>query len=239
MSESRILKYQHKTLAALDGKIGDFYLAGGTALSLFYFRHRVSHDLDFFTQGYSGERVKEIVDYLKDELKVAIKLTGSVSEKGKAGMSVYNIAFTQKDILKIDFVEDVFKLIKPTKSVEGVSILSLEDIYMRKIYAIAGAARVSDEVGRSKFAGGRQDAKDFYDLYFLSNTFMPISKFADKYCDAVMVEALIRWYRTYDRMAIIDGILSLDTEKKADYKSMEKHFKAEMDRLLDRQLGDI
>ena len=153
-------------------------------------------------------------------------------------MMVYNIYFTPKNVLKIDFVEDSVDLIKEPKKVDGINVLSLEDIYIRKLYALAGMIKGFDEAGRAQFTGGRSDAKDFYDLYFLSHTFIPISRFVKRYCDATMIEAVIRWFRTFDRMAMMDGILTLDTDKKIDYKNFEKHFKKEIDKIIEEQLGE-
>ena len=54
--------YQEKVLKALEGKIDNFYLAGGTALSLFYFHHRQSDDLDFFTQEFNQDMINKIIE---------------------------------------------------------------------------------------------------------------------------------------------------------------------------------
>jgi len=154
-------------------------------------------------------------------------------------MAVYSIKFTGSDALKIDFVEDTVEFLKRTKTVDGIRVLSLEDIYLRKLYALAGMVRIIDEAGRNKFIGGRADAKDFYDAYFLSHTFIPLSKFSAKYCGPVLREAIIKWFRTYDRMAMMDGVLSLDTDKAIDCKAMERHFKKEIDRMLEDELGEL
>jgi len=53
----KLLKYQDNILRFLAGKVKNFYLAGGTALSRVYFRHRISYDLDFFTKKFS-QRLK-------------------------------------------------------------------------------------------------------------------------------------------------------------------------------------
>jgi hypothetical protein len=239
MRKDTVLNYQDTVLKSLSYKIDDFYLAGGTALSLFYFNHRVSIDLDFFTPRFSYKRINEIVSYLKTELKKEIKLTAQSLESNKTKMLVYYIYFTQRNTLRIDFVEDVFGLIKEPKIVDGIKILSLEDIYLRKIYALIGVLPALNGVGRKKFVGGRTEAKDFFDLYFLSHTFMPLCQFVDKYGDSVIKEGIISWYRTYDRMTIIDGILRLKTDKKIDYKSMEKHLHKEIDRIVERQVKEI
>ena len=239
MKKKKILRYQQTVLKALSGKIDNFYLAGGTALSLFYFQHRLSVDLDFFTSQFIPSEVKRIIDTLRDALNAEIKLIGQTLKKDTAKMMVYDVYFTDTEILKIDFVEDVIKLIKKSRIVDGINILSLEDIYIRKIFALTCFIKTFDEAGHIKFAGGRSDAKDFYDIYFLSHTFTPLSKFVNKYCDATMVEGLIRWFRTFNRMEMINGILTLITDKKIDYKNLEKHFKKEIDKIVEQYLGEI
>lgn len=239
MKREKIFQYQRAVLGALANKIDDFYLAGGTALSSFYFQHRLSVDLDFFTSDFVSTRVREIADYLKKNLKKEVRLAGQNLKGDKARVMVYGIHFTRRDILKIDFVEDSLGLIKRPRMVEGIKVMSLEDIYLRKIYAVIGMIPVLNKVGRRKFTGGRTEARDFYDLYCLSHTFMPLSRFVNKYGNPVVEEGLISWYRTYDRMQAIDGILTLITDKKIDCKQMEKHFKEEIDKIIARQLGEI
>lgn len=239
MKDKWIKDHQYAVLGALAGKIDDFYLAGGTALSLFYFQHRISVDLDFFSQKINGKRVKEIVDCLKSALNKEIKLTGQNLKRDEIKMFVYNVYFRKGEVLKIDFVEDILNLVKKPKLVNGVHILSLEDIYIRKILAVSGSIKGLDKSGRAVFLGGRSDAKDYYDLYYLSHTFMPLSKFAGKYATPVMIEALIRWFRTYDRMSMMDGTLTLALGKNIDCKKIEKHFTAEIDLLIQDELGGI
>jgi predicted nucleotidyltransferase component of viral defense system len=234
-----ILKYQQDVLKALSGKVNDFYLAGGTALSLFYFQHRLSVDLDFFTHKFIYPEIARIVDDLSHVLKKKVEIKGQSLTDKTAKIVVYNIHFTNTTALKLDFVEDVVDLIKKTKVVDGINILSLEDIYLRKIYALVGMVRTLDEIGREKFIGGRVDAKDFYDVYFLSHTFMPLSRFVIKYCNSTIIEAVVKWFRTYDRMAMIDGVLTLDTNKAVDCRMVEKHFKKEIDKILEYELGGL
>ena len=239
MTKDKISRYQNTVLKTLANRIDDFYLVGGTALSLFYFQHRKSLDLDFFTRNFKYPRVKEIIEYLKMTLKIKVKIIAQSLEEGKVKIVVCNIHFGSRDALKIDFVEDTLDLIKRPRAVEGINVLSLEDIYLRKIYAATGMVRALDEIGRKEFAGGRQEAKDLYDLYFLSHTFMPVSNFADKYCNITIKEGLIRWFHTFDRMAMMDGILTLDINKKIDYKELEKHFKKEINKIVEKQLGEV
>lgn len=239
MGDKDIIKYQRKVLEALSGRINDFYLAGGTALSLFYFRHRLSVDLDFFTRDFSMSRIKEVVEYIESGLKVRAELVSQVSGKGKAHIAIYNVFLNGGMPLKVDFVEDFINLIKKPESVGGINVMSLEDIYIRKIFAAAGMAKRADAAGKAEFMGGRAEAKDFFDLYYLSHTFMPLSGFAKKYCDATSREAVVHWFRTYDRMDMMNGILELKSDKKADYKAMERHFAKEINAVLEDEIGKI
>jgi hypothetical protein len=238
MNGKTIRKYQDKVLEKLAGRIDEFYLAGGTALSLFYFRHRLSVDLDFFTRNFIPGRVKEEIGYLEKTLSKRIELIGQNLTGKIAKILVYNIHFSPKDMLKLDFVEDTVELLKPAKTVEGIRILSLEDIFLRKLYAVCGSIQGVDALGRGEVLGGRISAKDFYDLYFLSHTFMSLSKFISEYGNIMMIEGLVRWFGKYDRMTMMDGVLELDISDKADYKKMEGHFKKEIDKIIESRLGE-
>ena len=239
MKKERVFEYQQRVLAALANRIDDFYLGAGTALSLFYFQHRVSVDLDFFAPHFSFQRVKEIISFLKQSLKKEIRLVGQSAQSGKARMQVYHVLFTKKDILKLDFIEDPFERVKKPKIVDGIAVSTLEDIYIRKLYALVGVMPVIDVVGKTRVVGGRTEAKDFYDIYVLSTVFMPVSKFIHKYADQITREGFISWFRTYDRMQVIDGLLNLDIDRETDYKRIERHFMQEIDKMIKSSLEKI
>ena len=128
----KILRYQQDVLKALSGKVDDFYLAGGTALSLFYFQHRLSVDLDFFASDFVYSDVKRMVTYLENALRKKITIKGQNLRGKTAKIVVYDVHFTANETLKIDFVEDTVNLLKEPKLVDGIRVLSLEDIYLRK-----------------------------------------------------------------------------------------------------------
>jgi hypothetical protein len=123
--------------------------------------------------------------------------------------------------------------------VDGIPVLSLEDIYIRKLYALAGMVKADDRTGRGKFLGGRAEAKDLYDIYCLSHTFMPLSEFVKRYCDRTVTEAVIRWYRTFDRTSMMDGVLDLITTSDVDYKAQERHFEKEVDKLVEFEIEGL
>jgi predicted nucleotidyltransferase component of viral defense system len=228
----KIKTQQLQVLQSLAGQIDDFYLVGGTALSLFYFDHRESEDLDFFTKNFSPERVVQIIDYLKNKLSAVIDLKAdNLSDTNQIKVMVYNLQMEGR-VIKLDFVEDVLPLIHPFQRKNGVNVLSVEDIYLKKIYAVGGFAVGLNEVGRIKFEGGRQKAKDLFDLYYLSKEFLNLSEFVRRYCDQPRKEAVIRWFRKFDRVEIKMDLTDIKTREKVEFRDMDRHFKEEVDRIL-------
>lgn len=234
-----LVKWQENVLKALAGKADDYCLGGGTALSRVYFNHRQSFDLDFFCSEFNRKRILALIKFLSGVLKKEFKLIREQANKDKVRIMIFSAVLAKTAALKIDFIEDYIKRLKPAKQVDGVWVFALEDIYLRKVYAITGTAEAVDLTGRTVGIGGRQEAKDFFDLYFLSHTFMNLSDFTFKYCGIAMQEALIRWFRTYSRMDIKAGLLELKTKNKFDCKEMESHFKQEIGCLLEKQIGRL
>jgi len=224
----------NKILKALSGKMEGYFLTGGTALSLYYFHHRESYDLDFFTAGFSKERIETIIKNLSADIGKKISLVTEVDKKDKARVLVYSY-MAGDELVKIDFVEDTYKLMKPPRIIDGIPVLEKEDIYLRKIFAACGGRAEINEVGARKFIGGRQEAKDFFDLYFLSTAFMPLSKFALEHCYPAQIESIVVWYRTYDRMSIKTGLLEIATDKKVDFQQMERHFRDEIAQMVEEE----
>lgn len=133
------------TLRALElvskiGIIRKSYLAGGTALAL-HLGHRISEDLDFFTQSELDEKV------LLSELK---RLPEFI-EEGTAWRTVWG----KIKGVKFSLFYYEYPLIKKTINFEGIQILGKEDIAAMKIHAIED----------------RGTKRDFFDLYFLSKEF--------------------------------------------------------------------
>lgn len=233
----KIITAQKRVLKILSGKVNDFYLGGGTALSNFYFNHRESFDLDFFTKDFNKKRISQVIDYISISLKKKNELIAEENRKSRVKIQIFRLDIDKKNSLKIDFIQDYIRCLKPTNSFNGINILSLEDIYLRKIYAISGTQVDKDAIGRRNFLGHRQEAKDFYDMYCLSQIFMRLSDFAFRYGSQLIRESLIRWFRTYDRLEIKSGLLDLAVKKKIDYSEIEMHFKNEIDRIITKEIG--
>ncbi|MFH1202229.1 MAG: nucleotidyl transferase AbiEii/AbiGii toxin family protein [Candidatus Omnitrophota bacterium] len=236
---TRIEYLQNRVLGTLSEKLDEFYLAGGTALSLYYFHHRQSLDLDFFAQKFSQKSVRNIIRQLSLALNKEIELISEESRKNRVKIMVYSLIIDRKRSLKLDFVEDYLKLIRPPKPINGIKVLSLEDIYLRKIYAITGTQQIETDLGAKVTHGGRQEARDFYDLYCLSQIFMRLSAFCFKFGNPLMREGIIRWFRTYSRMDIKTGLLELKLKKSIAYLEMERHFKREVEKIIEKEVSSI
>lgn len=140
--QSRFLK---KIFESNFGK--DFFLSGGTALSEYYLKHRLSQDLDFFTinQAIPFDSVKaEITKIIREDKMV-------VEDQITSDTFLRFILRTDGEILKTDFVKDVPIHFGEIKTFDQIRVDSLENISTGKLLALFG----------------RADAKDFIDLYFI------------------------------------------------------------------------
>lgn len=232
----KTLKIRDVLLKHLAGTLGDFYLGGGTALSLFYFQHRLSFDLDFFAQEFSRIKAQQVITGLNEVTDFDFKLESEQSKEGLTRILVFILKQGGKGAFKIDFIEDTARLTESIKKVDGIPVMGIKDIYLRKVLAVCGALRQADDSGKAFFIGGRQEAKDFFDLFFLSSTFMPLSKFALEFCSQAQVEGLVVWFRSYRRMEIKEGLLEIKTDKRVDFQEMERHFKAQIGLLVSQEI---
>lgn len=123
-----------------------FYLTGGTALSACYLNHRLSEDIDLFSDATFNESL--VVAFMK---RVAIDLdTSSTVTKFQERLR-YDLAFPKGELLKIDFVFYDFKPIEKRNHLDTLAVDSIGDIAVNKLLALSQ----------------RTASKDFVDLYFL------------------------------------------------------------------------
>ncbi len=140
----------------------NFYLVGGTALSLKH-GHRISVDLDLFsTENFEKE---EILNAILDNFP------NTVYKRDNNPVGI----FCEIDGVKVDIIKHhFFKLIRNVDIIEDVRMFSDEDIAAMKIFAI---------LKRSK-------KKDFYDLEILLRKFnlrQIIDFYHQKYPDNMML----------------------------------------------------
>lgn len=133
MSNS-LRKAQEQILRAVASSDSPVYLVGGTALAM-RCRHRYSEDLDFFTQRWTKTLHRALAKHITEATGFAAKLISEQRKPGQAGVAFYNFQVTAKDLLKVDVIEDVDRLLHP---VGPDGIASLDDIYLRKLRAVIG-----------------------------------------------------------------------------------------------------
>src|SRR5580658_3454148 len=102
MKEAYIQKEQRRITDMVTLKFKDYYLTGGTALA-FYFKHRFSEDLDFFSQKYQKSDPEKIMKYISAETGFDYQLDTEDDSPKLIPMKVYFMELKDKQVLKIDF----------------------------------------------------------------------------------------------------------------------------------------
>lgn len=134
----------------VDPKLEGFVMVGGTALAL-QIGHRISIDIDLFIQK----------DFNSGDLKEYLEVTYRMSD----AKAIRNGIFGFINDIKVDFIAHQYPLVRPMQEIEGIRMISMEDIGAMKIHAIVQN-------------GSRY--KDFIDMYFLLEH-KPLYMFVDAY----------------------------------------------------------
>lgn len=148
MAKTILNPFQQKTVQIIKTSVlsKKFYLSGGTALSEFYLHHRISEDLDFFTQ-------EELdLEQLKRFINLVAKKTGAIKVEFQHGFGLYSFFLSDgKQRQKIDFGQYPFGPIEELRQFGDLLVESLYDIAVNKTHTIAFRPRL----------------RDFIDLYFI------------------------------------------------------------------------
>jgi len=232
MAEHPLIHAQQQILKIVAKVYPEVYLVGGTAIGLLY-HHRVSEDLDFFTQNYSTRLHREIAAYLKRKTGFKYRLVEEEERKKYLPTAVYEFQIGTDIVLKVDFVRDVADLIRP-RNKNGIA--NIEDIYYRKMLAVIGWKAGESKVGRA-LAGGRQRAKDLFDVFYLSAHVKPLSRWFPGYFDQNAYERLTAWYLSVPKQKTVMELL--DLVPGCDTKIVFKHLDDEIIHKLNREYTGI
>ncbi len=124
-----------------DPEFDGFYLVGGTALSL-QLGHRISVDIDFFTR--SPFETGFLVEHMEEKYQFSLQFVRQNTIKGFING------------ILVDLIRHDYPYVRDPLVIDGVKMLSKQDIAAFKVNAITGS-------------GTR--TKDFVDLYFLLKEF--------------------------------------------------------------------
>lgn len=151
--ENRVLtEKQIKFIDILPDEIlTNFYLAGGTALSAFHIGHRLSRDLNFFTD---REEAMPPVEFLRN-MFTRLPPTDSIHYQRLYAHRMFVVTFGDGDILNVEFTIYPFKDIEKRIKIGKLTVDSPLNIVTGKLFAVAD----------------RYDPKDFVDLYFGLRTY--------------------------------------------------------------------
>ncbi len=153
MGKTILTPNQHKLLecAAHSSEVVDtFYLTGGTALAEFYLHHRLSEDLDFFSEKPISE--SEILKWVKDTAK-KLRIV-DVDHQTLRGQNIFYFHFPKDEVVKIDFAYFPFSHVGKFTQMKQLRIASMLDIGVNKIQALMT----------------RNRARDYFDLYEIMRT---------------------------------------------------------------------
>lgn len=213
-----------------------FALCGGTALELFYLRHRFSRDLDFFSAEYNFAEIDKLVAEFNKCLGKKLKLESELTIEGKAKVRFYTVNIKgAPSPLKIDFIEDVF-IEKPTiRKFDFIPVYDVKNIYYHKILTLVGTKLTLDETGKDVITG-RREPRDIVDVYYLSRKISPLHKFIKKF-PSCYKRGLVYWYRTYSRYDFKIEAIELDIyDKEFNVSSVIKHFDKEIEKIIEEAL---
>jgi len=124
----------------------NFYLTGGTALAEFYLKHRLSEDLDFFSEKEFDPQAI-FVFFKKNQKSLKIK---KIDYQQSFNRNLFFLSL-DNDIIKTEFTYFPFPRIETAIKKNGMAVDSILDIAVNKVFTIYQKAR----------------ARDFIDLYLI------------------------------------------------------------------------
>lgn len=195
----------------------NFYLSGGTALAEFYLNHRLSEDLDFFSEKeFDGEAISVI--FKKIQKDAGIK---SVKYEQSFNRNLFFLEL-ENDFIKTEFTYFPFPRIEREVNADNLQIDSLLDIAVNKIFTIYQKPR----------------SRDFIDLYLI------LKMKSEWSIDELMKKAHAKFDNYLDPIQLSAQFVKVDILK--DYpkmitqiskKEMQEFFISEAKKLSVRQIS--
>ncbi|MBI2436926.1 MAG: nucleotidyl transferase AbiEii/AbiGii toxin family protein [Candidatus Magasanikbacteria bacterium] len=176
-----------------------FYLTGGTALAEFYLHHRLSEDLDFFSEEEIDPQI--MFAFLKSIQKSAgIK---KIDSQQSFNRNLFFLYLQDGDVIKTEFTYFPFPRIEKKNKMGNLFVDSMLDIAVNKVFTIYQKSR----------------SRDFIDLYLILQ--------AKKWTIANLVKkAKIKFDWHVDPLQLAGQFLH--AEKVKDYPRMIKTLKPEV-----------
>lgn len=183
----RIISAEQETLLRAFARLEDserFYLTGGTALAEFYFGHRRSYDLDFFTSERS------LITPFSHEMETALKDGGlGVRPLRRFHSFAEFLCTVDGREVRVQLAYDSpYRFEAPAQSEYGVLVNGYQDLVVGKLLAFFGRSSHRDAVDLL-FILQREDPEDLFarakekdpgfDLYWLAVALRQVGEFPD------------------------------------------------------------
>jgi len=127
--------------------VKNFYFTGGTPLAAFYLFHRLSEDIDLFSEEEINILpIRTFIGAVRKKLKIK-----QIDYRQYYGLHTFQLYFSRTNILKVDFNYYPFPRIEKGSKYNGLTVDSILDIAVNKVHTIAMKSR----------------ARDFIDIYFI------------------------------------------------------------------------
>ncbi len=120
-----------------------FYFTGGTALAEFYLKHRLSEDIDLFTE---QSEVNQVV--IKSFLRRKARVLGvrKIKESQFLGLYSYKLLYDDGEELKVDFNYYPFPRIEKGIKFNKLEVDSIYDIAVNKVHTLFMKPRTRDYI---------------------------------------------------------------------------------------------
>ena len=165
-----------KVMNCEDPPFPQMILAGGTALARCYLNHRISRDLDFFLPGnFDPISVERKFATLAIPLTDVNRIPG-----GRFVTQLHGWTLINGRRIKISVIEDLFANLFDVVVTNNVRTEVIDGLYYRKLCTITGTGYCVSTIGNAELQGGRQNARDLFDLYVLDSQHEPIVKFIER-----------------------------------------------------------
>ena len=175
-----------------------FYLTGGTALSEFYFQHRLSEDIDLFSadEEVNPKAVESFLQAISNKLGIS-----KIIKQNYLGLYTYKLQYNDGGELKVDFNYYPFPKVETGTYFKKLEVSSIYDIAVNKIHTITMRSR----------------ARDYIDLYL-------IFKQADyppaEYLQKIRLDSQAKFDWPLENKNLVAALLKVKDLKDEDFPKM-------------------
>lgn len=196
----------------------EFYMTGGTALSYFYFKHRFSEDLDFFSEKeFNSRNLLSVISKIGDEVKAS-----KIEQQTLNQEEIFYFYFGEANFVKLDFAVFPFETLGKFTKFNNLKVTSIEDIATNKVQAITTRKRSRDYFDlylcMEKLKWNATDLRKNYRLKFEID--LPIEQLATSFVNVIDAEDLPKFV------------------KKTDFEKTRKFFLNEASKLKNKIIND-